>query len=172
MNQERSASPEEHSRHDSKKKVRKWSVFGSKPDIIPRSARFIDSMGRIVFKCHLGFHLASCGSSVEHAFRGESLRQSIPQTQTLSLSSLKQHRKTWDIKTTAALQGGTYAELTGGGMKKLQGGTLWRWAQQSRSASLHAAEKAPAMLLGNICCSSQLQVFQGASLQDDLTTSV
>lgn len=77
-----------------------------------------------------------------------------------------------DRKTTAALQIGTYAELTGGGMKELQGGTLWRRAQQSRSASLHAADKAPAMLLGNICCSSLLQVFQGASLQGDLTTSV
>lgn len=81
----------------------------------------------------------------------------------------------------ALLQSSANAELImGGGIKKekktdcitVLGGRLWRVTHHRKPASLHEQGRAPAVSFGNICCRSQLQVSQGASLQDDLRTSV
>lgn len=124
------------------------------------------------------------------AFRGEALRQHtlVPHlntnTHTYTHSRFVQHWNNmrqrlmrWGyIRTATVLQFSTNAELMGGGRGvgglgiTVLGGRLWRVTRHSKPASPHALGRAPAMLLGSICCSSQLQVAEGASLQEDLTT--
>lgn len=125
------------------------------------------------------------------AFRGEALRQHtmVPHlntnTHTYTHSRFVQHWNNmrqrlmrWGyIRTATVLQFSTNAELMGGGRREKKtlcitvlGGRLWRLTRHSKPASPHALGRAPAMLLGSICCSSQLQVAEGASLQEDLTT--
>lgn len=139
------------------------------------------------FKCQLWFHQALKGSPTGHQMPLEekpsgSIQQTLICLQThLLCAALEQHETKPEVK----LHRNCYCSANQHKMQSwwrerkkdslaLQSweGRLWRLTHRSKSASPHALGRAPAMLLGSICCSTQLKVIQGASLQEDLKTSV